>query len=277
MSEELKVLDHGIVRLLNVYGTDQDILDAARISYSSNKGKSHTEAEDRGLIRYLLCNGHTSPFEMVEVKFYMRMPIFVARQAVRHRTANLNEISARYSELPTDFYLPEAFRGQSNSNKQMSEGLVDDQAAALAAYLNACTTAMEAYQRLLNLGVARELARGVLPVSTYTEWVWKIDLHNLMHFLRLRLHPHAQHEIQVYGQAMYDLLKPRLPLAFEAFGDYVLNARKLSAHDQIALANYTAKDPDYDKPEGMSNREFVAFEDWWQGLTGRVWSNDEEL
>lgn len=247
----VKVLDHGFVRLVDVMGDDSSIVQAARVSYG--KGTKQVN-EDRGLIRYLLRHAHTTPFEMVEFKFHCKMPIFVARQWIRHRTASVNEVSGRYSEVKDEYWLPEDswFSKQSTTNKQGSS-------AEITKYCSSprwvdttnppdngvitpvdCRSIEEAafveYHKRLEAGVSKEQARSCLPLSTYTEWYWKIDLHNLMHFLRLRLDAHAQYEIRVFGQAMADMVKEKVPLAWEAFEDYKLNAITLSAKEQGALS-----------------------------------------
>jgi len=228
----VKVLDQGFVYLVDVMGTDSSIVQAARVSYGDGTKKVR---EDRGLLRYLLRKHHTSPFEMCEIKFHCRMPIFVARQWVRHRTASLNEMSARYSALPADFYVPEPERvqAQAQNNKQGSGDTLEP--AVVDSFLemnrDSARVAFEAYQRALGHNVARELARIVTPVSTYTEWYWKMDLHNLLHFLRLRLDPHAQYEIRVFAEAIAEIVKAWVPLTWEAFEDYRLNSMYLSRQE----------------------------------------------
>ena len=221
---QINVLDKGFVRLVDHMGSDSAIVQAARTSYGAG---TKTVQEDRGLIRYLIRNAHTSPLEMVEFKFHMKMPIFIARQHIRHRTASLNEMSARYSIMKDEFFLPSEVRGQSTTNKQCSSNeLVDS--SFTQELENMCHEAYETYERAIASGVSRELARTVLPVNLYTEMYWKMDLHNLLHYLKLRLHPHAQKEIQVYAQAMLDLIRPIVPVAIEAFEDYILNSITLS-------------------------------------------------
>lgn len=229
--ERIECLDHGYVELVDVMGDDQAVIDAARVSISGLGVKP--TSSDIGLIRYLLRHKHTTPLEMVEWKFRCKMPIFIARQWIRHRTANVNEKSARYSELPEEFYVPEleAVCYQSGSNKQGREGpMPQDRAQDFA---NECeeagSAAFAAYRTNLNDDMARELARINLPLSTYTEWIWKIDLHNLMHFLQLRLHSHAQEEIRVFAKAMAKMVKARVPICWNAFEDFRLNAVTLSA------------------------------------------------
>lgn len=205
------VLDKGFVELVDYMGSDHMILQAARVSTGA---KSKGEKRDRGLIRYLYRNKHTSPFEMAEFVFHIKAPIFVARQWLRHRTASVNELSARYREIPSEYYLPETWREQASKNHQGSEGKLDvlNHVEADKEWMKAVDAASEAYGSLLNIGVAREMARMVQPVNIYTEWYWKIDLHNLLHFLNLRMDSHAQWEIQQYAKTMYALV-----LGTEAF------------------------------------------------------------
>jgi thymidylate synthase (FAD) len=221
----IAVLDKGFVRLVDYMGDDAAIVQAARVSYGEG---TKTINEDRGLIRYLIRNKHTSPLEMVEFKFHIKMPIALARQHLRHRTASVNEVSARYSVLKDEFYLPEFIRGQSDKNKQCSEGILEgsDFPRILT---DSCYSAYDEYEAAMEAGVSREQARMILPVNIYTEMYWKIDLHNLLHYIRLRNHSHAQAEIQEYARAMLKLIKPIVPLAVEAFEDYVVNARTFSA------------------------------------------------
>jgi thymidylate synthase (FAD) len=216
--DRLPVHDHGYVALLEVMGSDETIVDSARISYD-RRGKS----EDRGLIRYLLRNRHTSPFEMGVMRFEVKMPIFVARQWIRHRTASLNEVSARYTQLPNEMFIPEIFASQSEDNKQGRDNddvwedyhmEVDD--LHMKSY--------SLYEAMLNDGVTRELARGVLPLNIYTKFVWKMDLHNLMHFLDLRLDPHAQKEIRDFAEVIEKLVATCFPITYEAFVDYIRDA-----------------------------------------------------
>ena len=224
---QINVLDKGFVRLVDHMGSDSAIVQAARTSYGAG---TKTVKEDRGLIRYLVRNAHTSPLEMVEFKFHMKMPIFIARQHIRHRTASLNEMSARYSIMKDEFFIPSEVRGQSTSNKQCSsDELVES--SFVQELENMCHESYETYERAIASGVSREIARTVLPVNLYTEMYWKMDLHNLLHYLKLRLHPHAQKEIQVYAQAMLDLIRPIVPVAIEAFEDYILYSVTLSAKE----------------------------------------------
>jgi thymidylate synthase (FAD) len=233
---EVKVHDHGLVALVDVMPrlvpegqtADGAIVQAARVSYGQGTKQLN---EDRGLIRYLVRHRHTTPFEMIEFKFHHVMPIFIARQWIRHRTANVNEYSARYSIVRDRFYRPsmENVRKQSMSNRQGGDEPIDEVTAKdFLAYLDKVEGSYADYQKLMDKGVARELARIGLPVNVYTEWYWKIDLHNLFHFLSLRMDAHAQQEIRDYANAMYALVKPIVPIAAEAFVDYNLQAAHLT-------------------------------------------------
>lgn len=233
---EVKVHDHGMVALVDVMPrlvpegktADFAIVQAARVSYGAGTKQVN---EDRGLIRYLARHRHTTPFEMVEFKFHQVMPIFVARQWIRHRTANVNEYSARYSVVRDRFYRPsdDNVRAQSLTNRQGGTEPIDaTTASGFLAYLDQSEKLYAEYESLLAKGVSREQARIGLPISCYTEWYWKIDLHNLLHFLSLRMDPHAQQEIRDYATAMYDLIKPIVPVAAEAFEDYHLGGMHLT-------------------------------------------------
>jgi len=240
---EVKVHDHGLVALVDVMPrfapagktADYAIVQAARVSYGEGTKKVN---EDRGLIRYLARHRHTTPFEMVEVKFHHVMPIFVARQWIRHRTANVNEYSARYSVVRDRFYHPTAenVRKQSASNRQGGEEPMDPVTAKeFLDYLDDIERGYSKYEQFLEKGVAREIARIALPASVYTEWYWKIDLHNLFHFLSLRMDAHAQQEIRDYADAMFALVQPIVPIAAEAFLDYNLGSMHLSRIEVEAL------------------------------------------
>ncbi len=233
---EVKVHDHGMVALVDVMPrlapvgktADAAIVQAARVSYGEGTKQVN---EDRGLIRYLARHRHTTPFEMVEFKFHHVMPIFIARQWIRHRTANVNEYSARYSVVRDRFYHPsiENIRKQSTANRQGGDEPVDEATAQeFLAYLDKCESVYSDYEKLMAKGVSRELARIGLPVNVYTEWYWKIDLHNLFHFLSLRMDSHAQQEIQDYARAMFALIQPIVPVAAEAFIDYNFEAMHLT-------------------------------------------------
>ncbi len=220
-----RVLDHGMVALVESMGSDLSVVRNARVSYNAEWRAGEDEGKDAKLIHYLVNNGHTSPFEAVKFTFEVKAPIFVLRQWHRHRTWSYNEISARYAELPEEFYVPEPemVGRQSASNKQMrviSED--DDQIAAIQATRimhSQNRMAFDAYRELMGLGVPRELARSVLPVATYSHMFATVDLHNLMHFLRLRLHQHSQYEIQVYAQAILKIIQKVCPISVNAFCD----------------------------------------------------------
>ena len=239
----IKVLDKGFVRLVEAMGDDSSIVQSARVSYG--KG-TKTVNEDRGLIRYLMRHQHTTPFEMVEFKFHCRMPIFVARQWIRHRTANVNEMSARYSEMPEWFYdpSPELCTTQSAQNRQGGTGdQVADSEESSQYFKDTHKKTYEIYEGFLQKGMRRELARAILPISLYTEWYWKIDLHNLLHFLKLRMDPHAQYEIRVFAEAMAEIVKERVPFAWEAFEDYVIHGIKLTRLEIEYIKNMLSGSP----------------------------------
>ena len=234
--DAIKCLDKGFVRLVDSMGGDDAIVQSARVSYG--KGTSKV-SQDRGLIRYLMRHRHTTPFEMVEFKFHCKMPIFVARQWVRHRTANINEYSLRYSEARDEFYFPDPdhIEFQSTLNKQGRMGEVDeDLKKKVQAYFKEISDrSFEIYCELNEGGVARELARAILPVNLYTEWYWKNDLHNLLHFIGLRSDGHAQYEIRVFSDAMATYVKQVAPFAWEAYQDYVVNGMRFSKIEQSIL------------------------------------------
>ena len=234
--DAIKCLDKGFVRLVDSMGGDDAIVQSARVSYG--KGTSKV-SQDRGLIRYLMRHRHTTPFEMVEFKFHCKMPIFVARQWVRHRTANINEYSLRYSEARDEFYFPhpDHIEFQSALNKQGRMGEVgEDLKRKVQAYFKEISDrSFEIYCELNEAGVARELARAILPVNLYTEWYWKNDLHNLLHFIGLRSDGHAQYEIRVFSDAMATYVKQVAPFAWEAYQDYVVNGMRFSKIEQSIL------------------------------------------
>ena len=231
LCKTIPVLDHGFIRVVDYMGNDSSIVQAARVSYGAGTKQVN---EDRGLINYLMRHGHTTPFEMCEIKLHIKLPIFVMRHWVRHRTANINEYSARYSVLSNEFYIPELSKiaGQSKTNKQ---GRADDQMSSedkseIAKTLSEFSEkAYEKYSHMLNdLGLTRELARTILPVNVYTEMYWKIDLHNLFHFLRLRADSHAQYEIQCYANAILNIVRLWVPFAYDAFINYRKNSVRVS-------------------------------------------------
>ncbi len=238
----IPVLDHGFVRVVDYMGDDSAIVQAARVSYGKGTKK---KSADKGLINYLMRHRHTTPFEMCEIKFHIKLPIFVARQWIRHRTASVNEYSARYSVLDKEFYTPtpDNLAAQSTKNKQGREELLQGEEAERALFLlkRDATQAYQSYEELLNMsedgsvldenkkGLARELARMNLNLGYYTQWYWKINLHNLMHFLSLRADGHAQYEIRIYADAMIDILKKWVPNTYEAFLEHKHNGGFFSA------------------------------------------------
>ena len=214
----INVLNHGFVALDAVMGDDQTPANTARTSFKNRIER--TPEENAKLTSYLVKHRHTTPLEFCQVRFYMKMPIFVARQLVRHRTASINEVSLRYVQATEEFYIPEVDRcqKQSETNKQGSSiEVVDDPESVRNIILDSGINAFEDYKELLAAGLSKELARTVLPLGTYTEWFWQNDLHNTLHFLKLRLDPHAQYEIRVYAEAMLELLKPLFPTIIEAW------------------------------------------------------------
>ena len=228
--EMVQLHDHGFVKLLDVMGDDQEVENAARISYGEGTRKV---SQTRNLIRYLMRHKHTSPFEMCEVKFHIKLPIFIMRQLVRHRTANLNEYSGRYSVMSDEFYLPQGdyLQKQSKTNNQGRGEEHEAKGAVQFEFNRMYDSAQIAYENLLRADLAREISRAVLPVANYTECIWKIDLHNFFHFVRLRSDSHAQREIRDYSDAMYELVKPHFPLCCEAFEDYVRDAVTFSKQE----------------------------------------------
>ena len=224
----------GFVKLLDVMGSDEEVENAARISYGKGTRKV---SQTRNLIRYLIRHKHTSPLEMCEVKFHIKLPIFIMRQLVRHRTANLNEYSGRYSIMSDEFYLPEAdyLQKQSTTNNQGREETISQKGLLQFEFNRMYDGAQIAYENLLNFELTKELARAVLPVANYTECIWKIDLHNFFHFVKLRADKHAQREIQDYANAMYELVKPKFPLCCEAFEDYNRDAVTFSKQEMDVI------------------------------------------
>lgn len=264
LGRPVRVLDQGFVRLVDYMGNDAAIVQAARVSYGAGTRKA---TEDAALIRYLLRHRHTSPFEMVEVKLHVKAPIFVARQWLRHRTASVNELSARYSILPDDLYLPDdtEISFQSADNKQGRSAREVDSATrerVRELLLAGQQSAYASYQELLDAGIARELARIALPVSVYTEWYWKLNLHNLFHFLELRLDAHAQYEIRRYASAIALIVERVAPIAYAAFADYLRDAASLSRveRDIVARALRTAgvTPEEWSRMGKRERREFAA-------------------
>jgi len=300
--QAIPVLDHGFVRVIDYMGDDAAIVQAARVSYGKGTKKV---SEDKGLINYLLRHRHTTPFEMCEIKFHVKLPIFVARQWIRHRTANVNEYSARYSILDREFYVPDRryldrhliekrierqleergqhdlfgppepvplaeLAAQSKSNRQGRDQLLSDsEAEDVLEWIKAeSTREYTIYQKLLNVdeqgkildpgrhGLARELARMVLPANIYTQWYWKVDLHNLLHFLSLRADPHAQYEIRVYADAMLDVVKRWVPITYDAFMQHRLNAVTLSAGAFAVVKRMLAGEKVTESSSGLGKREW---------------------
>ena len=261
-----EVLDHGFVRVIDYMGDDAAIVQAARVSYGAGTKKAR---DDAGLIRYLMRHWHSTPFEMCEVKFHVKLPVFVARQWIRHRTANVNEYSARYSILDREFYIPapDALAAQSTVNNQgRGETLEGAEAARVLEILKGdATRAYDHYEEMLSqdgqAGLARELARMNLPANVYTQWYWKVDLHNLFHFLRLRADAHAQYEIRVYAEMICDIVKDWVPAAYGAFEDYRLGGAQLSGKGLDAVRRMIAGEEMDAEKAGMSAGE-------WRELMG---------
>lgn len=262
------VLDHGFVRVIDYMGDDAAIVQAARVSYGA--GTKHVQ-NDEGLIRYLMRHWHSTPFEMCEVKLHVKLPVFVARQWIRHRTANVNEYSARYSILDREFYIPapENLAAQSTVNNQgRGEVLQGAEAARVLDLLKSdANRAYDHYEAMLSQegqqGLARELARMNLPANIYTQWYWKVDLHNLFHFLRLRADPHAQYEIRVYAEAIARCVKDWVPLAWAAFEDYRMGGVTLSAKAIDVLKRRLKGETVTQETSGMSKGEWREFEGVW--------------
>src|SRR5271169_4849144 len=267
--EPVPVLDHGFIRVVDYMGDDEAIVQAARVSYG--RGTRRT-SEDQGLINYLMRHRHTTPFEMCEIKYHVKLPIFVARQWIRHRTANVNEYSARYSILDNEFYLPapEHLAAQAAANRQGREQLLEGVAAqrVLDLLRRDAERAYAGYTELLNEddsgkpidptrpGLARELARMNLSLGFYTQWYWKTDLHNLMHFLSLRADPHAQYEIRAYAEAMLGTLARWVPMTHAAFLEYRMNAALISATGLEVIRRLLAGETVTPEASGLSRREW---------------------
>jgi len=279
----MPIYEHGFVGLVDTMGSDASIERAARVSYGEGTRKL---SDTRNLLRYLMKNRHTSPFEMGEVLFHLKIPIFVMRQLVRHRTASLNEYSARYSVLSDEHYHPnnDYVKAQSKTNKQGSDGNIPNETKAH--WRERCIVnrqqSRETYNEALDAGISRELARINLPVSIYTELYWKIDINNFMKTMSLRLDPHAQREIRDFAWAMYDLATPHFPLTFEAFEDYMLNASHLSIMetelvrdalfgfiDPIAVVSSEEASEACRVKYDMGKREWAVFvEKWFKPVVG---------
>ena len=265
LHREIPVLDHGFIRVVDYMGNDAAIVQAARVSYGQG---TKTARDDAGLIRYLMRHWHSTPFEMCEIKLHVKLPVFVARQWIRHRTANVNEYSARYSILDREFYIPrpEHLAAQSRVNNQgRGEVLTGAEAAQVLDTLRRdADAAYDHYEAMLSQegqqGLARELARMNLPANVYTQWYWKVDLHNLFHFLRLRADPHAQYEIRAYAEALCDVVRDWVPAAWDAFEDYRLNAVQLSGKGLAALRRMLAGETVTQETSGMRKGEWREFE-----------------
>ncbi len=267
--EQIPVLDHGFIRVVDYMGDDAAIVQAARVSYGKGTKKV---SQDAGLIRYLMRHWHTTPFEMCELKLHVKLPMFIARQWIRHRTANVNEYSARYSVLDREFYIPNKAQlaSQSTQNHQGRGNVLEGEEAerALKWLREDADRAYDHYQEMLNedaagnvlddskKGLARELARMNLPINAYTQWYWKIDLHNLFHFLHLRADPHAQYEIRVYADAIFEVVKKWLPIAAQAFEDYRMGAAHLSAQGITTISRMLNGEEVNQADSGLSKREW---------------------
>jgi len=276
LGKPFKVLNDGFIRVVDYLGSDDSIVQAARVSYGKGTKKV---SEDRGLIRYLLRHRHTTPFEMCEIKFHVRVPMDIWRQWIRHRTANVNEYSTRYSIAidSAEYTLPGEWRVQAQNNRQGSDGFLNDELGKeltdQEAHLQ--QLARDTYNKRIELGVAREQARKDLPLATYTEAYWKIDLHNLLHFLELRIDKHAQFEIRSYAEVIFnEILRKWCPITWDAFKDYRLNAVNLTGRDAELLKHIYANDKDSLLKEAASygwlnrsekglksNRERIEFEE----------------
>ena len=267
--EAIPILDHGFIRVIDYMGDDSSIVQAARVSYGKGTKKISTDA---GLIKYLMRHWHSTPFEMCEIKYHVKLPIFIARQWIRHRTANVNEYSARYSILDKEFYLPakEHLAAQSKSNRQgRGDVLEGDQAKKVLELLKSdAEKTYSNYEEMLNerydgsiideekIGLARELARMNLTLNTYTQWYWKTDLLNLMNFLRLRADDHAQYEIRAYADAMLDTLKKWVPTTYEAFMDYRVGGSEISAKGKSIIQKLIKGENVSIEDSGLSKREW---------------------
>ena len=275
--EAIPLLDHGFIRVVDYMGDDTSIVQAARVSYGKGTKKVST---DSGLIKYLMRHWHSTPFEMCEIKYHVKLPIFIARQWIRHRTANVNEYSARYSILDKEFYLPETdhLASQSQSNRQgRGDVLQGEQAKKVLNLLkNDAEQTYNNYEMMLNerydgsvinekaVGLARELARMNLTLNTYTQWYWKTDLLNLMNFLRLRADHHAQYEIRIYAEAMLDTLKKWVPITYEAFMDYRVGGTEVSSKGKLIIKKLIKGENVRLEDSGLSKREWNELMDAFQ-------------
>jgi len=269
LAQAMPVLDHGFIRVVDYMGDDAAVVQSARVSYGRGTKAAN---EDRGLIRYLMRHRHSTPFEMCEIKYHIKLPIFIARQWIRHRTANVNEYSARYSVLDREFYVPQPdqLAAQSSDNRQ-GRGAVLEGAEAervLRLLRDDATQTYDHYLEMLNedeagqpldasrSGLARELARMNLTLNTYTQWYWKTDLHNLLHFLSLRADAHAQYEIRVYAEAMLKTVQAWVPHCYEAFADYRMGAVTMSAQMLSIVRRMLAGEVVEQAGSGLSKREW---------------------
>ena len=269
----IEVLDHGFIRVIDYMGDDTSIVQSARVSYG--KGTKQI-SNDKGLIKYLMRHRHSTPFEMCEIKFHIKLPIFIARQWIRHRTANVNEYSARYSILDKEFYIPspENLASQSATNNQgRGDAITTEEASNVIDILRRdAEQTYSNYETLLNKnssgetiddnksGIARELARMNLTLNTYTQWYWKIDLNNLLHFLALRADGHAQYEIRVYADAMLDIVRKWVPLTYAAFEDYRVGGTEVSAKEINLIKKLIKGENVSFEDEGLSKREWSEFQ-----------------
>ena len=269
----IEVLDHGFIRVIDYMGDDTSIVQSARVSYG--KGTKQI-SNDKGLIKYLMRHRHSTPFEMCEIKFHIKLPIFIARQWIRHRTANVNEYSARYSILDKEFYIPspENLAAQSATNNQgRGDALTTEEASNVIDILRRdAEQTYSNYETLLNenssgetiddnkAGIARELARMNLTLNTYTQWYWKIDLNNLLHFLALRADGHAQYEIRVYADAMLDIVRKWVPLTYAAFEDYRVGGTEVSAKEINLIKKLIKGEKVSFEDEGLSKREWTELQ-----------------
>jgi len=257
LAQVIPVLDHGFIRVVDYMGDDRAVVQAARVSYGRG---IKTRSEDRGLIRYLMAHRHSTPFEMCEIKYHIKLPIFIARQWIRHRTASVNEYSARYSVMDREFYIPDAeqMAAQSSDNRQgKGEVMNRDEAERVLNLLrHDAVNNYENYASMLNGGLARELARMNLTLNTYTQWYWKIDLHNLLNFLSLRVDSHAQYEIRVYAEAMLKTVEAWVPYSYEAFTDYRMGAVTMSSQSLSIVRRMLAGEAVEREGSGLSKREW---------------------
>ena len=262
--KQIPILDHGFIRVIDYMGTDQSIVQAARVSYGEGTKKSR---DDKSLIFYLMRHWHSTPFEMCEVKLHVKLPVFVARQWIRHRTANVNEYSARYSILDNEFYIPKPdnLASQSISNNQGRGDMLDGEEAKKVIQIlkSDSLRSYKSYEKMLSKenkkGLARELARMNLPTNIYTQWYWKTDLHNLFNFIRLRNDIHAQYEIRVYAEKIAELVKKWVPFAFEAFEQYQLNSTHLSSNGLSCMKRLMNGEDVSQDNSGMGKREWKEF------------------